>query len=329
MTKRHASPEGGEVFSDILAADRALDAIGRGELSAEHKDDPIVALLTDARRQAELDLPPAPNLSQLLGDEGASITNDAPQVHTALSAYPATPADNELVDEPQENRALRRSISAIAAGGASASAMLVAGGVAAALAVGGLGYAAYTTTQTKLTPEPESTAPVDGSTSPRTSGERGGRPSATDRATDTNGDESRAGKPVEAPPRESDVAPAPEGTDAADPTTSSTAVTNQDAIPAIPEDGGSVSASAAPTDAPSPDASAANDGASADGQPSQMGTAGETRRLNASESQGSQRPKPPADREGQAEANPQALLAPLTEAAEAARMRGEGIVTGR
>ena len=75
MTKRHESTGSGDSFSEILAADRALDAIGRGELSAAQTDDPILALLADARGQSERSMPPAPDLATLLGDDWTDTTD--------------------------------------------------------------------------------------------------------------------------------------------------------------------------------------------------------------------------------------------------------------
>lgn len=110
MPNRDTSQDLFEVFAD----DRVLDAISRGE----HIDsaDPLLQLLSSAREEAETAMPAPPTI-------------DVPDMH------------------PRRRGILRRSASAAAAGGASITSMLVAGGVAAALAVGGLGYAAYTSTQ--------------------------------------------------------------------------------------------------------------------------------------------------------------------------------------
>lgn len=119
-----------ESFSSILDLDRILDAIGRGELIPKTEsfdsNDPLFAELVATREALHRDIPPAPDVSFLFPDE-----------------------EPELADGTtgQNSRLLRTGAKAAAAGGVSLTSMLVAGGVAAALAVGGLGYAAYSNSQ--------------------------------------------------------------------------------------------------------------------------------------------------------------------------------------
>ena len=107
----------------VWAADSLLDAIARGE-SVE--DDQLITLLSRAHRQAGEGIPEAPALADFPGFAAGTEGEDA--------------TDNVV---PIRRRLLRGA----AAGGASVSSLLIAGGVAAALAVGGLGYAAYSSNQ--------------------------------------------------------------------------------------------------------------------------------------------------------------------------------------
>lgn len=125
----------GDDFADVLATDRIVDALGRGEDVAElGVEDPLFDLLARARNEADRSIPPAPQISELLGDNDAETPGS-----TALVA-----AENTKV---KSKRHWKRGASAVAAGGASMTTLLIAGGVAAAIAVGGLGYAAYQNSQ--------------------------------------------------------------------------------------------------------------------------------------------------------------------------------------
>lgn len=124
-------------FSDVLADDRVLDAIGRGEHVSD-VDSPLYALLSSAREEAEASVPAPPNLGELLGEEYA------PQDSTNVTS----------ISSRRRGSNMRRHARAAAAGGLSVTSMFVAGGVAAALAIGGLGYAAYNgTLPTRETPQ--------------------------------------------------------------------------------------------------------------------------------------------------------------------------------
>lgn len=131
MNTRGTSQDRGD-FSEVLAEDRVLDAIGRGE----HVDssDPLIALLSSARSEVDAAMPAPPLLAELL------VEDPAPDEHEAETAGAA---GNVSDLASRRRRRLGRGASAAAAGGASITSMMVAGGVAAAIAVGGLGYAAY------------------------------------------------------------------------------------------------------------------------------------------------------------------------------------------
>lgn len=124
-----------ENFSSILDLDRILDAIGQGKPIPETESfdahDPVFAELANARKDLYRDIPPAPDMSHLVADDG----------NVAYGDFGAQEESGESAEG--NSRFLRAGAKAAAAGGLSVTSMLIAGGVAAALAVGGLGYAAY------------------------------------------------------------------------------------------------------------------------------------------------------------------------------------------
>ena len=126
-------------FSEVMAEDRALDLIGQGQ-SIDHdveSSDQLYALFSAARAEADANIPAPPLLADLLGEPALAGSDSAEDL--GLDVIPLHKKRRGLLG--------RRAGAAMAAGGVSITSMLVAGGVAAALAVGGLGYAAYTTTQ--------------------------------------------------------------------------------------------------------------------------------------------------------------------------------------
>lgn len=134
MAQNDGFREGEENFASILDVDRILDAIGRGEAIPETENfdsnDPVIADLVARREELYRDIPPAPDVSFLFAEDGGEESE----------AEAAEGANNG-------SRLLRTSAKAAAAGGVSLTSMLIAGGVAAAIAVGGLGYAAYSSSQ--------------------------------------------------------------------------------------------------------------------------------------------------------------------------------------
>ena len=124
-----------ENFSSILDLDRILDAIGQGkpipQTESFDANDPVFAELANAREDLYRDIPPAPDMSHLVADDG----------NVAYGDFGAQEESGESTEG--NSRFLRAGAKAAAAGGLSVTSMLIAGGVAAALAVGGLGYAAY------------------------------------------------------------------------------------------------------------------------------------------------------------------------------------------
>ncbi|WP_293818495.1 hypothetical protein [uncultured Corynebacterium sp.] len=135
MAQNNGFQGGEENFASILDVDRILDAIGRGEAIPEtdnfDSNDPVFADLVAHRESLYQDIPPAPDVSFLLAEDSGEETE---------AAAAAGDAGNG-------SRLLRTSAKAAAAGGISLTSMLIAGGVAAAIAVGGLGYAAYSNSQ--------------------------------------------------------------------------------------------------------------------------------------------------------------------------------------
>lgn len=129
MAKGNGTQDFGE-FSEVLADDRALDAIGRGE-RVENEDSPLYALLSSARREAEENIPAPPDLAEHLGPD--------------FAVQDGVEGNNVVGISSGKERAgtIRRNARFAAAGGLSVTSMFIAGGVAAALAIGGLGYAAY------------------------------------------------------------------------------------------------------------------------------------------------------------------------------------------
>lgn len=134
MAQNDGFREGEENFASILDVDRILDAIGRGEAIPETENfdsnDPVIADLVAHREELYRDIPPAPDVSFLFTEDGG----EEPEAEAAEGAN-------------NGSRLLRTSAKAAAAGGVSLTSMLIAGGVAAAIAVGGLGYAAYSSSQ--------------------------------------------------------------------------------------------------------------------------------------------------------------------------------------
>lgn len=134
MAQNDGFREGEENFASILDVDRILDAIGRGEAIPETENfdsnDPVIADLVAHREELYRDIPPAPDVSFLFAEDSGE----------EAEAEVAEGANNG-------SRLLRTSAKAAAAGGVSLTSMLIAGGVAAAIAVGGLGYAAYSSSQ--------------------------------------------------------------------------------------------------------------------------------------------------------------------------------------
>ncbi|WP_291474049.1 hypothetical protein [Corynebacterium sp.] len=107
----------------VIRLDRLLDAVAAGE--RPETDDRLLGLLADAR--AELDA----------ADTAAPVT--PPDINALLDADAAvTP-----IDSGRHRRGLGFTGRAAAAGGISVTGMVIAGGVAAAIAVGGFGVAAY------------------------------------------------------------------------------------------------------------------------------------------------------------------------------------------
>lgn len=237
-------------MSAVLDLDRLLDETTAGH--APRSGDPLLELLGAAR--AELDercrtrpVSP-PDLSVLL-----PVPSDTARAEGPVPDAPVSPG---TVVSPQEGRHRRRrgglrrlTGRAAAAGGLSVTGMVIAGGVAAALAVGGFGVAAYhgaipgipargevdaprgtgdTSTTQSSVPAGSSgeTAPSDAPR--RTAAEKSRTPGATAAPGPTGGPEST----VAADPTETTEEPEPTGVP--DPGTEET-------VPGAPE----------PTDAPS------------------------------------------------------------------------------
>lgn len=125
----------GDDFAEILAMDRIVDALGRGEdVVDQGTDDPLFELLVRARNEAGASIPPAPLVEDLLDEAPADIADEGSGSVASTAVGTAS---------TKSRRRWARGASAVAAGGASMTTLLIAGGVAAAIAVGGLGYAAY------------------------------------------------------------------------------------------------------------------------------------------------------------------------------------------
>lgn len=169
-------------FSEVMAEDRALDLIGQGQSFENNLEDSdqLYALFSAAKAEADADIPAPPLLADLLGEPALTGSDNTADGHS------------DVIPLRKIRRGLlrRRAGAAVAAGGTSITSMLVAGGVAAALAVGGLGYAAYTTTHSNVNEsdtaqQQESTQSVtDGTSSVGTStgstGQGDAQPSAED-----------------------------------------------------------------------------------------------------------------------------------------------------
>lgn len=127
-------------FADILAMDRIVDALGRGEeVTGQGSEDPLFSLLARARNQAGTSIPRAPRVDGSNGGNGDD-NGSSNGASKRVVAFPAGEAERA-----KGKRRWKRGV--VAAGGASMTTLLVAGGVAAAIAVGGLGYAAYQNSQ--------------------------------------------------------------------------------------------------------------------------------------------------------------------------------------
>lgn len=132
MTKSNDSQDFGD-FSEVLAEDRVIDAIGRGERIDDGAAHPLYALLSSARAEADANMPAPPVLADLLEQDAS----------TGPVAAATTAGGGASVTSLAQQRRRKIGRHAVTAGGVSITSMLLAGGVAAALAVGGLGYAAY------------------------------------------------------------------------------------------------------------------------------------------------------------------------------------------
>jgi hypothetical protein len=111
----------------IRETDRLIDEFGAGGTPPRAvADDPLWALLAEARAELDRDMPAAPDVTGSAGDAG-----DATVVPLAAGRRRRT-----------RRRLLRHTGRAAATGGLSVTGMVVAGGVAAALAVGGFSVAA-------------------------------------------------------------------------------------------------------------------------------------------------------------------------------------------
>lgn len=203
MNNKDSSQDFG-LHSDVLAEDRALDMLGQGQ--GFDDSDPLFALLSDAKAQADANIPSPPLLAELLGNP-AEV--DAPGSAEAV--------DLNVIPLRKRRRKLARrgAGAAVAAGGTSITTMLVAGGVAAALAVGGLSYAAYSTSQPDSSRSQESAEGSDsaqtGTDGLATSGEASrasAKPEATDK--DKPPAESAASRESEPTKPASETAPATE-----------------------------------------------------------------------------------------------------------------------
>ena len=212
MNKKDSSQEHGSL-SDVLAEDNAIDRIALGE---HYEDaDQLLALLACARAEVDKDIPAPPVMADLLGQDFYTE-----EFHTQEFQAQSAESDAPVPLTSRRSGVFRRSAStAIAAGGASISAMLTAGGVAAALAVGGLGYVAYTKSQVE-----ETQAPTE-SMEPST---------ATNGATDTTASET-GGVEESKKPAESDSA-TPTAESLAKETTGPTAVVKPSETPASTEE---------------------------------------------------------------------------------------------
>lgn len=118
----------------VIRLDRLLDAVAAGE--RPDTDDKLIGLLVDAR--AELDATTAaapvapPDINALLDAEDAEYAESAGAAVTPIGSA-----------RHRRRRGLGLTGRAAAAGGISVTGMVIAGGVAAAIAVGGFGVAAY------------------------------------------------------------------------------------------------------------------------------------------------------------------------------------------
>ncbi|MEL4151938.1 hypothetical protein MTQ22_00985 [Corynebacterium bovis] len=167
---------GKDDLESVLAADRLLDDLARG---GSGDDDRLSGLLASAAREARAEIPAPPTLGDLFatdgddhGADGVDGVNSAdgdvvPFTAAATEQFSATTGaestdgvdsadntddtDGDVVPFTAAGRGRRgpRSVRRVlarrvAASGVSATALFVAGGAAAAIAFGGLGYAAYT-----------------------------------------------------------------------------------------------------------------------------------------------------------------------------------------
>ncbi|MGP5432555.1 hypothetical protein [Corynebacterium variabile] len=125
------SVNGGGDADAVIRLDRLLDAVAAGEYP--ETDDKIIGLLADAR--AELDA------------ASAAVSVTPPDINALLDAESADTAGAAVTPiESARHRRLRGlgfTGRAAVAGGISVTGMVIAGGVAAAIAVGGFGVAAY------------------------------------------------------------------------------------------------------------------------------------------------------------------------------------------
>lgn len=139
------TPDGPGTVSDVLALDALIDEVGAGR--DPRSGDRLLDLLSAARAEldgAAQDRPVAPpDLSVLLPETPGDPT--CAPAGTPVTVLPVERAG--LAGEGRHRRRPRRGLRltgrAAAAGGISVTGMVIAGGVAAALAVGGLGVAAY------------------------------------------------------------------------------------------------------------------------------------------------------------------------------------------
>ncbi|WP_417286825.1 hypothetical protein [Corynebacterium variabile] len=115
----------------VIRLDRLLDAVAAGE--HPETDDKLIGLLADAR--AELD------------GASAAAPVTPPDINALLDAESADAAGTAVTPIGSARHRRRRGLGltgrAAAAGGISVTGMVIAGGVAAAIAVGGFGVAAY------------------------------------------------------------------------------------------------------------------------------------------------------------------------------------------
>ena len=124
-------------FAEILEAERVLDALGRGE---RIDADTTLSLLSEARAAADQNIPAAPDMS-LVALELEARADTRLQLRALDEARTGDDAPANAL--ARRNVIVRRGAVAVAAGGASFSGLLVAGGIAAAFAFGGLGYVTF------------------------------------------------------------------------------------------------------------------------------------------------------------------------------------------